>query len=495
MAPRILRVVLCLLFALGSIVSCNKLKKKEPEPPKTAGVPEIVEDFFVRASPIAGLQTNPVRGKTGTFRIGKLPRTLTTIGEQLEPRFGKLGREYPRIAFDKRVLGDDATLEWVTPGHALFEAVRTDVQDRVARDLRSGAVFWDLHAQAPYMLDAYAASVKDGRGNTLHRRLFVVRSEEGDIQTEVNARQLDLAGMRVSQPGLPLATQRACVMSIRQPTLFLDVIPGERPTRMPVLKDAPQRERVESFLFEAALTPFLQEVSQERAKENETVRRHIEISLGELIHRQQLTLGDFLNRRVAGENVPGLEGNIAQCEAHLDELSARLESRRKELDMERHCTIGDVQCLGRAWVLPHPEQQAPGIAPMVRDDEIEKIAVRIATQCEQAQGWVVESVENENRGYDLLSRKPHATEPGAFVAAKFIEVKGRAGIGEVALSANEYRTAQRLVDDYWLYVVFNCAATPDLKLIQNPARLGWQPVVRVEQYHMTAAKILEATDG
>ncbi|OIP30649.1 MAG: hypothetical protein AUK47_24655 [Deltaproteobacteria bacterium CG2_30_63_29] len=66
-------------------------------------------------------------------------------------------------------------------------------------------------------------------------------------------------------------------------------------------------------------------------------------------------------------------------------------------------------------------------------------------------------------------------------------------MGEVALSANEYRTAQRLGNDYWLYVVFDCASTPTLQLIRNPSRLGWEPVVRVEQYHVTAKAILEAT--
>ncbi|MBI5364691.1 MAG: DUF3883 domain-containing protein [Planctomycetes bacterium] len=475
-------------------LNLSALVGKSVEAKERRLVPEIVEDFFVRASPIAGLQTNPVRGKTGTFRLGKLPRTLATIGEQLEPRFGRLGREYPRIAFDKRVLGDDATLEWVTPGHILFEAVRTDVQERVARDLRHGAVFWDLHARDPYMLDVYAASVKDGRGNTIHRRLFVVRTDEADVPTESNTRQLDLAGMRTSQLGLPLSTRRGCVMSIRQPTLFLDIIQAERPSQLPTLKDAPQRERIESYLMEAALTPFLQEVSLERARENETVRRHIEISLRELIHRQQLALGELLNRRVAGESVLGLEGNIAQSEAHLDELNARLDSRRQELEMERHCTIADVQCLGRAWVLPHPDQQAPNIAPMVRDDEIEKVAVRIATEHERSRGWVVESVETQNRGYDLLSRKPHPTELGVFIAARFIEVKGRATVGEVALTGNEYRTAQRLGDDYWLYVVFDCVTAPALNVIQDPAKLGWVAVVKVEHYHVTAQKILDAAE-
>jgi hypothetical protein len=131
---------------------------------------------------------------------------------------------------------------------------------------------------------------------------------------------------------------------------------------------------------------------------------------------------------------------------------------------------------------------------MVRDEEIEKIAVRVAMEHERSLGWVVESVETESRGYDLLSRKPHPTEPGVFVAARFLEVKGRAGVGEVGLSANEYRTAQRLGDDFWLYVVFDCATVPTLKTIQNPSKLGWEPVVRVEQYHVTARMILEAAD-
>ena len=373
-----------------------------------------------------------------------------------------MGREYQRVAFDKRLLGDDATLEWVTPGHPLFEAIRSDVTDRVGGDLRRGAVLWDLHTKDPYRLDVFAASIKDGRGNTLHKKLFVVRT--------------DLDGS----------------FTVRQPTVFLDIMVADKNTRAPEAPTLPDKTAVEVYLVEQALKQFLAEVSDQRANENRVVREHIEISLQELINRQQLALADLLNRRVAGENIPGLEGNISQAEAHLDELNARLDRRRQEMDMERHCTIGDVHHLGRAWVLPHPERQAPNIAPMVRDEEIERIAVRIATEHEQARGWVVESVETENRGYDLLSRKPHPTEPGVFIAARFIEVKGRAAVGEVALTANEYRTAQRLGEDYWLYVVFDCATAPTLNQIQDPARLGWVAVVKVEHYHVTAQNILDA---
>jgi hypothetical protein len=73
---------------------------------------------------------------------------------------------------------------------------------------------------------------------------------------------------------------------------------------------------------------------------------------------------------------------------------------------------------------------------------------------------------------------------------RFIEVKGRAAVGEVALSDNEYKRAERLKKDYWLYVVFKCGTRPELHLIHDPARLGWQPVVQVAHYHLSSDAIL-----
>jgi hypothetical protein len=114
---------------------------------------------------------------------------------------------------------------------------------------------------------------------------------------------------------------------------------------------------------------------------------------------------------------------------------------------------------------------------------------------EAARGWQVQSVESENRGFDLISRRPHPEDPQAAIEVRFIEVKGRAGIGEVALSSNEYKTAERLKNDYWLYVVYNCATKPEVHVIQDPVRVGWEPIVKVEHYHANAARILAASLG
>ena len=101
-------------------------------------VPEVIEQFFVGAAPECGLRPKPATKDGHTFRIGKVPRNLLPIGDAQENRFGRLGREYKQIAFDKAFLRDDPLLEWVTPGHPLFETVRTDISRRTAEHLERG---------------------------------------------------------------------------------------------------------------------------------------------------------------------------------------------------------------------------------------------------------------------------------------------------------------------------------------------------------------------
>ena len=428
-------------------------------------VPEVIEQFFVAAAPETGLQPKRLDGKDKTsnrcnvYRIGKVPRHLIVIGDRQEDRFGRLGREYGKIVFDKSLLGTDPTLEWVTPGHPLFETVRTDIVSRTEDSLRRGAVFFDLHRNAPGLIDVFAASIKDGRGHCLHRRLFVIETvPSGEMRTH-------------------------------EPTLLHDITPTPVGTPAPSVT-VPDRSQVELFLYQNALEPWVGKEASAREHEVARIASHVEISLNSLIDRQNNQLGEFLNRQIEGQTVTGLDGLISQAEQHLDDLNNRLETRRKELELERHCAVADITHLGRAWIVPHPERTSPQLAPMVRDDEIERIAVQLAIAHEEARGWVVESVESENRGFDLISRRPHPEDPKTFIEVRFIEVKGRAGVGVVALSSNEYHTAVRLKGDYWLYVAFNCAGTPQLHTIQNPAQLGWQPIMAVEHYQIGPSLIL-----
>ena len=132
---------------------------------------------------------------------------------------------------------------------------------------------------------------------------------------------------------------------------------------------------------------------------------------------------------------------------------------------------------------------------MVSDPNVESIAARVAMEHERSLGREVRSVETENCGYDLLSTQPRPTESGAYLNARFIEVRERGTSGEVALTSSEFGTAQRLGNDYRLYVVFDCTTIPTLRRLQNPAKLEWQRVVKVEHYCVSTQTILEATGG
>ena len=432
------------------------IMRKTAEAKERRLVPELIEDFFVQAAPLCGVIPIDGRRNSHVYRLGRISRRLLNHGERLEPRYGRLGREYNRITFDKAHLQDDATLEWVTPGHPLFEAVRTEVWQQAQEALERGTVFYDLNREQAAMLDVFEATISDGRGKTLHQRLYVVETAlDGTVH-------------------------------VRQPAIFLDLIPVTGRTSAPGGDNLPGLEDAERTLVEQKLNNSLEEVCNQRVKEIDIVSCHAEISLGELLNRQNVRLSELITQQETGDTNPLLPANIKTTQVRLEELDARRERRCKELEQERNCTISNIRHYGRSWVLPHPERTAPNIAPMVRDEKFERIAVEAVTACEEARGWVVENVEAENKGFDLISRNP---EPS--IDVRYIEVKGRAHVGLISLSSNEYKTAYRLKEEYWLYVVYNCATTPNVYPIQNPIRLGWQPMDSVVQYRVESEEIMD----
>ena len=259
---------------------------------------------------------------------------------------------------------------------------------------------------------------------------------------------------------------------------------------------APDTKALEIALHEQALQPLLGAEAGRREKETQRISEHMEVSLNAVIDKVQCQFAELMTQKEAGAKESGLDGRLKMTEDRLDELNNRLETRRAELLQEGECAISNIHHIASAWVLPHPDREAPDIKPMVSNPEIELIAVQAVIDREEARGWKVQSVESENRGFDLISRRPHSEDPETAVEVRFIEVKGRSHVGEVALTANEFHTAERLQDDFWLYVVFNCATNPELHIIRNPARLGWKPIVKIEHYHVGPQDIIreETTD-
>ncbi|MCH8153381.1 MAG: DUF3883 domain-containing protein [Planctomycetes bacterium] len=131
------------------------------------------------------------------------------------------------------------------------------------------------------------------------------------------------------------------------------------------------------------------------------------------------------------------------------------------------------------------------------DANVEQIAMDITWAWEEADGAIVKDVHTpdlareaglpENPGFDLLSIRPDGTERG-------IEVKGRAGTGDVEVSANEWAKACNMRDRYWLCAVYDCA-TPNPRLVRVQDPFGSLLAKAKGSVLISARQILDAQGG
>ncbi|MGI6797713.1 helicase-related protein [Gordonia sihwensis] len=91
-------------------------------------------------------------------------------------------------------------------------------------------------------------------------------------------------------------------------------------------------------------------------------------------------------------------------------------------------------------------------AAEVPDPDSETVSMTLVAELLTAEGWHVDDIHTECRGYDLEARRGSER--------RCVEVKGVAGSAAsngVRLSGNEVLIATQYRGDYWLYVVDNCA--------------------------------------
>ena len=250
-------------------------------------MPETIARFIAEGAHHAALTLKPVSNLAHTFQPGRTPPGLKKYEREPGWTIPELAIRYPRLSTD-RGTAEEHNLEWVTPGHPLFEALRRHSlelgQDAFAR----GACFHSLSHAAPARLDFYRARVVDGLGHVIHERLFTV---------ELN---------NVGSP------------SLREPDVLGNLSPTTAPRDLPPVASLPEAT---AWLNENALAPFIDEVRAERLTEVERIAEHVELSLTEVLQRIDDEIG-----RVAEEvenKVTGAEGRLAQAEARHAEALAR----------------------------------------------------------------------------------------------------------------------------------------------------------------------------
>ena len=407
-------------------------------------VPETIARFIADCAAGASLQLAPVRGQPHTFDPGRTPQSLKKYERDSDWKLPELESRYPRFSTDRDTAGN-RNLEWVTPGHPLFEALRRNALERSQDAFANGASFHSIEHDAPARLDFYRAQVVDGLGHVIHERLFTVELQEG-------------ADPRV-----------------REPDILGNLTPAAVPEDLPAAASLPEATE---WLHERLLTPFIDEVRTPRLRELERIAEHVEISLEEVMLRADQKIG-----RAADEvenQVTGAEGRLAQAEDEHTEAASRRSRRQQELTQQKALTLQAVERIASALVLPHPQSDDPEVKRLMPNAETEMIAMRVVMEHEQAHGRHVEDVHEKNLGYDVTSLDPQSGQ------LRLIEVKGlAAATGTILLTPNEHRVAEDRRDCYWLYIVTNCADQPQLQEpVEDPARFPWHPVNKVQRYRL-----------
>ena len=191
-------------------------------------------------------------------------------------------------------------------------------------------------------------------------------------------------------------------------------------------------------------------------------------------------------------------------DAQAEELEA-VKRRQRALREQRSLALADIDSvldrivpseprfLAHALVVPPTGQEEVEVF----DGRVEEVAMRIASEWERGRGVTAKDVSRptgarmaglpDHPGFDLLSVD---TDGGK----RCIEVKGRAGRSAIWMELNEWKAACHLGEEYWLYVVFDCAtSSPTLVRIADPATQFFARATT--RLRISAGDLLEVGEG
>ncbi len=435
-------------------------------------IPGYVRRFVERTAPLLDLRIEGDLETTFTLaplRSRAIDSLLTVFEAYPKEARGRLTVYRPK---------DRKEAVWLHPGEPVFDRISALIIDRYGRDGLKGAVFVDPYASEPYLFHIALVSVESGAdgyedeapssgdATLLDSRLVGLRqTEEGSVEEWPVEHLLLLKGTRDFAPGrAPLAALARGLLT-EAVAFARDGVAGRlvQLHRRRILDELPSRLTFinRGFDFQAA------ELAAARARFNERARA-----------------GDPVARIEHSKTRERQRGLTAIRERRIAELRSEPERVRPRA----------VELLVHALVVPaQVPEDAEGF-----DAEVETVAMDVAVSWEEGLGADVKDVSRPNLarragltdwpGFDLLSLRPDAERLA-------IEVKGRAGSGNVEMSENEWAKACNLRGGYWLYVVFDCATPyPCLVRVRDPfAKLlarGRETLV----YSIPQSELLEAAE-
>jgi len=141
-------------------------------------VPETITRFIRQSAEYVPFRIKQVKDLPHTFDPGRTPSMLRRYETNPDWKLPPVADRYPRCSTDRET-AENNSLEWVTPGHPLFEAMRRHTLDKAAEVFGKGACFYSLQHEQPARVDFYRGRVVDGLGCVVHEKVFAVELKEG----------------------------------------------------------------------------------------------------------------------------------------------------------------------------------------------------------------------------------------------------------------------------------------------------------------------------
>jgi superfamily II DNA or RNA helicase len=444
------------LFGAGGDVSVAlpRLRRDMAQEVYMRLLPGYVRQYVEQAAPLVDLTIEPVtRPSDGPGR--KDPDGLFSLRPArmgaLDPLLPLL-EQYPEKARKHLTVSrpsNRAEAIWLHPGEPVFEGFRALVSERLGHAGLRGAVFVDPAAERPYLFHMALLSIvrkadpefaELSREETLDCRIVGVKQYEG---AEVTLCPVEHLLLLKGGQGLPAAAQRLAIAAND-------------------LKD-----QAAAFLLERVARKLALErkgsLVESLSKRERFIRRGFDFREAELAsvrarHAEKARAG---NRKA----MEALEEVKRQQKA----LSGQRENAFAVMTREPELIEpGQLTFVAHALVVPSSDPRDME----EHDVNVEMAAMRVTQAFEEAAGAIIYDVHTpelaraadlpDNPGFDLLSVRPEDEK-------RAIEVKGRAGTGDIEVSANEWARACNMRQGYWLYAVYDCATPyPRLVRVQDP---------------------------
>lgn len=405
--------------------------------------PYFIESFFLAAfRRLGGIIHAREKGR---YEITSVPFAVRNRDMQIGTGESVL-RRYERVCFDKAYtyMQEQVPAALIAPGHPLLEAVIDLVREQSSDVMKRGAIFVDESdaVQDARLLFYIEDAVQDGiplpgggqRVISKHIHFVEIR-EDGTASNAGYAPYLDY------RAPAPDEAEAVRTYISAQDWLTHDVEGTAR-----------------GYAVRELIPVHLSEVRERRTERIDKTIKAVRERLTAEIQYWDYRAGELRKKEAAGKTNARLNAQNAAQRA--EELSARMQRRLAELELEKRITptapivVGGALVISRGLLERLMGRADSAVPDSAARSAVEQAAMNAVMEIERDLGYLPRDVSAEKVGYDVESEIPAELCASGDAPLRFIEVKGRrADAATVTVTKNEILTAFNKPGEYILALV------------------------------------------